>query len=79
MINNGLAGSLEKSSQGIDRIDKGDIGAGIKECAEKNARIEEVETNRKKGQEVGAQTVTMQDDKNYSLVDGIREDMGEER
>lgn len=79
MINNGLEGSLEKVARGIDSKDKRDIGAGIKVCVAENARIEEVETNRKKGQEVGAQTVTMQDDKNYSLVDGIREDMGEER
>lgn len=77
MINNGLEGSLEKVARGIDSKDKRDIGAGIKVCVAENARIEEVETAKKEEQQVGGQTVTMQDDN--SLVDDIRGDMGDGR
>lgn len=79
MINNGLEGSLEKVAKGIDSIDKRNIGAGIKVCVAEKARIEEVETAKKEEQQVGQQKVTMQDDKNYRLVDDIRDDMGEGR
>ena len=77
MINNGLAGSLEKSSQGIDRIDKGDIGAGIKECVRKNDSIIQAEMDRKLEEQKGIERIKEDNRKNLdSLVDGIRGDMG---
>ena len=77
MINNGLEGSLEKVAKGIDSIDKRNIGAGIKECVAENDRIIQAEMARK----LEEQKRIKEDNRRNldSLVDRIRDDMGDGR
>lgn len=75
---NGIVGSVRAIQKAFESIEITNIREGIKECILNLKNIEQSEQAiEEEKQQVGGQTVTMQDD--YSLVDSIRGDMGDGR